>query len=287
MRQYVVFPIVFGCGLILGGFMPSRVGTLELRSKEKIWVSPGNNSIGGKPPPAPSPPPASSSVGLKISDGARFGRPTQLRVDGDFLIRESRKPFMNLPKEADCDPRAHILVINSEGHGGQQARDHINREFTKAGLVGHFHFWPAESASSKDEARAEIESDGHVLRLSHRKIYETLLYMKWACATIFEDNVRLVDDFLARLTSITVTDSIPPFDMIFWGGNRSEKETKKPELTYGLPGENPGLFAYTVSLQGALFLLENGTSWDPIRSKEQRAGRAGSYWHVVPTMAFQ
>ena len=310
MRQYIVFPIVFGLGLLFAGFMPSRVGTLGADMWEpssQILSTTEINHFGHQPAPASMLDSLNSvsSGSLKPTvtptlqnDSQELGRPTQLRVDGDFLKRESRKPFMSLPKEANCDPRAHILVINSHGQTGQQGRDHINREFTKAGLAGLFHFWPAESASSNGEA-AEIERGHELQALSHRRIYETLLYMKWACATIFEDNVRLVDDFLPRLTSIT--DSIPPFDVIFWGGS-VEKVGKKPELTYGQPGgQGPCWFAYTVSLQGALLLLQatpatlakgNDTSYQNLRKIRPHINKsphlmAGSYWTVVPTMAFK
>ena len=321
MRQYIVFPIVFGFGLLFAAFMPSGVGTpgadtwdpsSQILSTEINHSGPApasmldslkSVSFGSLKPTVTSVTSVTSVTPTFQSDGQELGRPTQLRVDGDFLKRESRKPFMSLPKEADCDPRAHILVINSHGQAGQQGRDHINQEFSKAGLAGLFHFWPAESASSNDEA-ADIERGHELQALSHRRIYETLLYMKWACATIFEDNVRLVDDFLPRLTSITVTDSIPPFDVIFWGGSVEKEVGKKPELTYGQPGgQGPCWFAYTVSLQGALLLLQatpttqttlakgNATLYQNLRKlrphvKTSPHQMAGSYWHVVPIMAF-
>lgn len=303
MRQYFLFPVVFGFGLVFSGLidalMPSWVG----------WWESGKDSkdIHSTRPTRSSNDSLSPERSETIS---REGEVTQLRVDGDFLKRESRKPFVKLPKEADCDPRSHVLVINSEGPGGQQRRDYVNREFAKAGLAGRFSFWPAESEESLAEEREGSKEGNHLLLQAkrHRKIYETLLRMKWACATIFEDNVRLVDDFFARLTSITVTESIPPFDVIFWGCNLSVDKAidgQKQELAFGQPG--PCLFAYTVSLQGAFLLLQasmaikaegeemNWTAADQnvrlirprIRSSSAFGGMVGSFWHVVPMMAFQ
>lgn len=299
MRQYFLFPVVFGFGLLFAGLidalMPSWVGWWDGKGSEDMQHSrptrPSNDSL------TPSP------LGSETSGD---GEVTQLRVDGDFLKRECRKPFVKLPKEADCDPRSHVLVVtddshvNSEGRG-QQGRDHVNREFAKAGLAGRFSFWPSEESPSE---RDRSKEGNHLLLQAkrHRKIYETLLRMKWACATIFEDNVRLVDDFFARLTSITVTESIPPFDVIFWGCNSVDKaidsiDGQKQELAFGQPG--PCLFAYTVSLQGAFLLLQamamegEAMNWTDenvrlIRPHIRSGGSmAGSFWHVVPMMAFQ
>ncbi len=302
MRQYFTLPLVFGFGLLVGGFMPFHLHSMSLQD-EKLPGKLDPVSERQLPSVKKSGIPEKTHIATKPSQNpvpatASQLRPTQLRIDGDFLKREKRRPFMSLPKEADCDPRAHILVINQEGEAGQKGRDHINQEFRKAGLSGYFHFWPAES-SGTGEVNGRLENHEFTQALSHRKIYETMLYMKWACATIFEDNVRLVDDFLTRLTSITVTESIPPFDLILWGSCNTtvEKEvphTKKPELTYGQP--DPCLVAYTVSLQGAFFLLQaaphsgeaNGTAWK-VRPHIDKSWKSmpGSYWHVVPIMAFQ
>lgn len=305
MRQYFTLPLVFGFGLLVGGFMPFHLRSMSIQENEtlpgKLDPVSETRQLPKSGIPEKSPATELSRSPVPTPPVSQL-RPTQLRIDGDFLKREKRRPFMSLPKEADCDPRAHILVINHEGEAGQKGRDHINQEFRKAGLSGYFHFWPAESSATQSRAgeiNGRLEHHEFTQALSHRKIYETMLYMKWACATIFEDNVRLVDDFLTRLTSITVTDSIPPFDLIFWGSCNTtvEKEvphTKKPELTYGQP--DPCLIAYTVSLQGALFLLQaaphsgeaNGTAWK-VRPHIDKSWKSmpGSYWHVVPSMAFQ
>ena len=105
MRQYIIFPIVFGFGLLFAGFMPSRVGTLGADTWEpssQILSTTEINHFGHEPAPA-SMLDSLNSVGsgsLKPtvtptlqSDGQELGRPTQLRVDGDFLKRESRKPL--------------------------------------------------------------------------------------------------------------------------------------------------------------------------------------------------
>ncbi|CAL1148079.1 unnamed protein product [Cladocopium goreaui] len=89
----------------------------------------------------------------------------------------------------------HLLVINLEGEGGQARRDHIYREFEKVGLEGRFRFWPAinfknSTRLAKETNRKECPCDSKVgCALSHREIYEMMLYEKWACATIFEDDV--------------------------------------------------------------------------------------------------
>lgn len=274
-----LLPITFGLGLFLGRFLPNLQQPLP---------RPPNSLEGQRTTPQPQELANLSRPVAVALESSTSRRPTQLRVEGEFLKRDSRKPFMELPLEVDCDPLEHILVVD----WGQ--RERWNLELARLGLQGAT-FWPVEVGEDLSRVQA----------LSHRRIYEEVVRQKWACATILEGNVTFRDDFKTRLMAITATNSMAPFDVIFWGwcgGERvAEKKYRstKPELTYGLPG--PCLFAYTVSLQGAFILSQANTPlrfkadevlrgpWDvKLRARVARGPKAlmGSYWHVVPMMAF-
>ena len=324
MKFYLLVLLALGFGICFGSLLPPMGNQLWARlngrddrgkqnEKPKASLQNRPEAENGENSTSPSLPglrfnlsqsPSPKVGGEGLSE--KQAHPTQLRVDGDFLKRDSRKPFMALPPEADCDPRVHVFAINAEGSEGQLGRDHIKQEFKKAGLKD-YHFWPLASDCCKSAESNESIPDHLRQALTHRKIYETMLSSKWACATIFEDNVSLADDFASRVGAITVTESIPPFDVILWGwcpppdmpegGDKSDK----PLLRYGQPG--PCLFAYTVSLQGALLLSKANT---PIRFKADEALESktweanlrprvdkspkklgGSYWHVLPMIAFK
>ncbi|CAK9022718.1 unnamed protein product [Durusdinium trenchii] len=326
MRHYFVLFLVLGFGIFVGSFLPQIVSATQLRARlsrldhdehheQKFLIAKTSQSTSTLPSENSgemskdgtegSKGKQEKLAGLVRQGGDLVDRPTQLFVDGDFLKRDRRKPFMELPPEAECDPLAHVNVLISEGSEGQQGRDRTTREIEKAGFKASVRFWPSQKPEFNQGLSKEL-----VQALGHRKIYETILLEKWACATIFEDNVTLADDFVSRVTAITVTESIPPFDVILWGwcpgkesSNLGDKSGKPqlPQLTYGQPG--PCLFAYTVSLQGALLLSQantpikfkadealNGAVWDPTvrpRVDKSRNRLGGSYWHVVPMMAFQ
>ena len=275
--RYLLLPITFGLGLFLGRFLPKlqgqtlpntlRQGTTQLKHLQEL---------------------ANLSLSIPVLEGSTSNRPTQLRVEGEFLKRDSRKAFMELPLEADCDPLEHLLVIDWGD------RERWNLELARLGLQGAT-FWPVEVGEERSQVQA----------MSHRSLYQQVVRRKWACATILEGNVTFREDFKTRIMAITATNSLPPFDAILWGwcgGERlAEKKYRstKPELTYGLPG--PCSFAYTVSLQGALVLSQANTPlrfradealrgpWDAELRARLARGRKdfmGSYWHVVPMMAF-
>ena len=206
------------------------------------------------------------------------------------------------------------LVVNLEGPGGEARRNHILREFAKKGLRNRFKFWPAVNFG-KDEGLAietnqkQCPCDPKVgCGLSHRRIYETMLAEQWACATIFEDDVTLAENFTTRIEA--AMDSIPPFDVILWGfcpggykpRHGPKDQSSVPILRYGWPGSC--VHAYTVSLSGALVLTQantpvrvppdgamDGMHWfkDKTRLHIDRSGGiiTGSYWFATPQLSWQ
>ena len=137
-----------------------------------------------------------------------------------------------------------------------------------------------------------------------------MLAEQWACATIFEDDATLAENFTTRVES--VIGSIPPFDAILWGycpgGSKPrhgpKDQTSVPILRYGWPGSCT--HAYTVSLQGALLLTQanmpvhtpsdgamDHKHWkDRTRLHGDRSGGSGSvfpasYWFATPQLSWQ
>ena len=135
-----------------------------------------------------------------------------------------------------------------------------------------------------------------------------MLAEQWACATIFEDDVTLAENFTTRIEA--AIDSIPPFDVILWGfcpGGYKPRHAPKdqssvPILSYGWPGSC--VHAYTVSLSGALVLTQantpvvvapdgamDGMHWykDKTRLHIDRSAGVitGSYWWVNPQLSWQ
>eukprot|EP00434_Breviolum_minutum_P006022 symbB.v1.2.005308.t1/scaffold283.1/size308953/9 len=240
-------------------------------------------------------------------------RPSQLRVEGDFLKRDGQEVIMDLPKVLKCDPLEHLLIINLEGEGGQARRDHIYQEFERGGLKGRFNFWPAVNFKTDERLATELGRRSCPCNaqvgcgMSHRRIYEMMLYEEWPCATIFEDDVGLATNFSERVAA--VADSIPPFDVILWGycpgGMKPRHESEDysiPKVKFGWPGAC--VHAYTVSLSGAYALTRGNTPihtppdgamdgfhhWDKSlrRYLDRSSGKlTGSYYYVQPMLAFQ
>eukprot|EP00434_Breviolum_minutum_P021127 symbB.v1.2.018640.t1/scaffold1496.1/size115469/4 len=294
MKQLLFFAMAFGVGVFVGNMLQPKTAAM----------APGMASMAV---------PELSKAEQCQDQCKELKRPTQLRLEGDFLKRDGEEVIMELPSTVKCDPLEHLLVINVEGEGGQARRDHIYREFEKGGLKGRFNFWPAvnfknSTRLAKEMGRKKCPCTSTVgCGLSHREIYEMMLYEKWACATIFEDDVGLATNFSERVAA--TTDSLPPFDVILWGfcpgGTKPRHESKDltsiPKVKYGWPGSC--VHAYTVSLQGAYLLTSANT---PVRYPPDGAmdGRhwhkdlrpyidktpgkfTGSYWYVLPMMAYQ
>ncbi|CAK9013016.1 unnamed protein product [Durusdinium trenchii] len=293
MRQLLFLTASFGLGVFIGNI-------LQPKSSEFLAT------------PLVAADASSSPINL-TEQCQELRRPTQLRLEGDFLKRDGEDVIMELPEVLKCDPLEHLLIINLEGEGGQARRDHIYSEFEKVGLKGRFKFWPAvnfknSSRLAKETKRKHCPCDSKVgCALSHREIYEMMMYEKWACATIFEDDVGLAHNFSGRVAA--TVDSLPPFDVILWGfcpgGSKPRHEsadtTSIPKVMYGWPGSC--VHAYTVSLQGAHLLTSvnspvryppdgamDGRHWGTrVRPYIDRTpGKfTGSYWYVLPMMAYQ
>ena len=238
--------------------------------------------------------------------------PVEVHEDGQFLKREG-EGILQLPTVLKCNPLEHILIINLEGQRGERRREHMKRELAKADLSGFF-FWSAVDAKTDERLSRETgrlcPCDARLANsMSHREIYETMLYERWPCATIFEDDIHLAPNFSLRV--LETVGSIPPFDVILWGHcprgikpRQFEKDVGMRPLTlsYGHPGSC--LHAYTVSLQGA-FTLAQATSpvkvpadgamdgrkhweaWVRPHINKEKGQVTGSYWYATPMVAVQ
>lgn len=326
MRYLLFSTCAFGLGVLVGNIFSSNINRSHRSSKPFLADSASQTrspTVANPVTEAVSPLTELVSPAMSASPSSETGqtqecqelrRPTQLRVDGDFLKRDGQEVIMELPKVVKCDPLEHLLVINLEGPGGQARRDHIYEEFERGGLKGRFKFWPAVNFQNnerlaKETGKKECPCDPKVgCALSHREIYEMMLYEKWPCATIFEDDVGLATNFSERVAA--VTDSLLPFDVVLWGfcpggakpRHESPDKASIPKVKYGWPGSC--VHAYTVSLQGAYVLTAANTPvitppdgamdgmhhWrKEVRTHIDRsAGKyTGSYWYVDPMLAFQ
>eukprot|EP00439_Symbiodinium_sp_Y106_P023234 s47_g2.t2 len=290
--------------IILGALFSSYVPDLHgsqtgLSSTDKIMIS----KAGAVRSTAPSAPGFLSGGGLLAA-----------AEDVEFAQPISHDVTLDIPPVFKCNPFDHTLVVNLEGPGGEARRNHILREFGKKGLRGRFKFWPAVNFGTDEQLAQETglkkcPCDAKKgCALSHRRIYETMLAEQWACATIFEDDVTLAENFTSRIES--AIDSIPPFDVILWGfcpGGAKPRHGPKdqssvPILRYGWPGSC--VHAYTVSLQGALMLTQantpvqtppdgamDGMHWfrDRTMLHIDRSGGVitGSYWFATPQLSWQ
>eukprot|EP00435_Cladocopium_sp_Y103_P011917 s3941_g3.t1 len=328
MRYLLFSTCAFGLGVLVGNIFSSNINRSHRSSKPFLADSASQtrsptvvpNPVTEAVSPlielvSPAMPASQSSETTgETQECQELRRPTQLRMDGDFLKRDGQEVIMELPKVVKCDPLEHLLVINLEGPGGQARRDHIYKEFERGGLKGRFKFWPAVNFQdnerlAKETGKKQCPCDPKVgCALSHREIYEMMLYEKWPCATIFEDDVGLATNFSERVAA--VADSLPPFDVVLWGfcpggakpRHESPDKTSIPKVKYGWPGSC--VHAYTVSLQGAYVLTAANTPvitppdgamdgmhhWRmEVRTHIDRsAGKfTGSYWYVDPMLAFQ
>lgn len=246
------------------------------------------------PPPAPACPapacPAPAPAPLCPSQG---------QVDS-----KGRLPFL-------CDPFEHMFIINLVGDAGKARREHAMKELTKAGLVGKVQFFPAVDAKTDVELGKETNqvcpcNSQFALALSHRRIYEKILEERWPCATIFEDDFSLADNFFERFRKATV--DLPPFDTLQLGHCLSGAkpgppgdQKSIPKIKYGWPGAC--LHATVVSMQGAYLLKAANTPVhvpaDGAMAREhQPAGLRGqldsapgtlqgSYWYTDPQLSWQ
>ena len=132
------------------------------------------------------------------------------------------------------------------------------------GVKGHLRNFGTDEQLAQETGKKKCPCDPKKgCALSHRRIYETMLAEQWACATIFEDDVTLAENFTARIEA--TIDSIPPFDVILWGfcpgGSKPrhgpKDQSSVPILRYGWPGSC--VHAYTVSLSGALVMTQANT----------------------------
>ena len=153
-------------------------------------------------------------------------------------------------------------------------------------------------------------NDPHLANtLTHRQIMEHVVQKRLPCATIYEDDFALVNNFKERLRK--ATRNLPPFDEIHLGycpgGAKPQSPPKDqstaPIIKYGWPG--PCAHAYIISLQGAWFVSTNQRPvrnpadgvWDPRAMKGYPNDRStldhkhgalpGSYWYLHPMLSWQ
>jgi len=298
-RVIVLFSLAVIAGVLCTSYLPDLQGLQsELGVSDRVFTAAGFVSSG-----------ASAAAGL-LSGTGLLSQPD----DVEFAQPVDHEVELDVPPVHRCNPFDHVLVVNLEGPGGEARRNHILREFGKKGLRGRFKFWPAVNFGTDEGLAAETGKkkcpcDPKVgCGLSHRRIYETMLAEQWACATIFEDDVTLADNFTTRIES--AIDSIPPFDVILWGfcpggykpRHGPKDQSSVPILRYGWPGSC--VHAYTVSLSGALVLTQantpavvppdgamDGMHWykDKTRLHVDRSGGVitGSYWFATPQLSWQ
>eukprot|EP00913_Durusdinium_trenchii_P009689 g9105.t1 len=193
MRQLLFLTASFGLGVFIGNILqPKSLGGQPTGDLD-VTLCRFNMSSEFLATPLVAADASSSPINL-TEQCQELRRPTQLRLEGDFLKRDGEDVIMELPEV--------LKIINLEGEGGQARRDHIYSEFEK----------------------------------------EMMMYEKWACATIFEDDVGLAHNFSGRVAA--TVDSLPPFDVILWGfcpgGSKPRHEsadtTSIPKVMYGWPG---------------------------------------------------
>ncbi|CAK9045637.1 unnamed protein product [Durusdinium trenchii] len=329
MRQVLGLLLVFGLGILVGNFFQPQAkyallgSFLQIQDTVSLQMPRGSRTQFLQPDVSTATP-SLATPSLAVQQALTMPppppahaeeRPTQLRVDGEFLKRDGREVILELPPVLDCDPMKHLLVINLEGDRGKARREHVKKEFENANLTGRFLFWSAANALTdqrlaNETGKKKCPCDSKLSNsLSHREIYEMMLYERWPCATIFEDDVRLAPNFSLRVAE--TVGSIPPFDVILWGhcpGGSKPRTFHKDAgqspttLSYGWPGSC--LHAYTVSLQGAFTLTQAAT---PVRVPadgvmdgmhhwgnrvrphidKARGKFTGSYWYASPMIAIQ
>lgn len=194
---------------------------------------------------------------------------------GSFLER-ARHVSLQVPKPFHCDPFDHVLAINLEDARGQGRREHMMREFEKAGIK-KYNFFPAVDYKKDSQLKRELELIPGLCQnpgrchntlgcaMSHRRVYEKIVAEKWPCAMVFEDDAGLSNNFSGRLAEMA-SGGMPPFDIIFTGWCHGTKESKMtpakdqtsvPELLNGWPGMC--IHAYIVSIYGALMMSQANT----------------------------
>mmetsp|Transcript_58105 Transcript_58105/g.136216 ORF Transcript_58105/g.136216 Transcript_58105/m.136216 type:complete len:337 (+) Transcript_58105:50-1060(+) len=294
-----------------------RLPNLQLpRASALEFFSSGTRAASSIPDSFPSVASLSTQMTKAASAAEGFLFSRQTAPDGvEFLQPVGHEIQLDIPQVHKCNPLDRMLVINLEGPGGLARRRHIIREFNRSGLGGRFKFWPAVNFGEDEDLAKELGKKKcpcdakKGCGLSHRRIYETMLAEKWACATIFEDDVTLADNFAKRLQALVDSDSIPPFDTLQLGYCPGGSKMRHPprdqtsvRLRYGWPGSC--VHAYVVSLQGALMLTQantpvavppdgamDGMHWhkDRTRLRVDRSSGVitGSYWFVEPQMSWQ
>eukprot|EP00930_Biecheleria_cincta_P059395 TRINITY_DN4513_c0_g1_i1.p1 TRINITY_DN4513_c0_g1~~TRINITY_DN4513_c0_g1_i1.p1 ORF type:complete len:717 (+),score=109.10 TRINITY_DN4513_c0_g1_i1:79-2229(+) len=238
-----------------------------------------------------------------------FGTPTiQAGSDGSpqaFLCRPLEQPH---------------FIINVPGESGRKRREHATWQMKKAG-ISNFVFWPAVDAADKSDSSPCAQeqkiyggggcvNDPHLANtLTHRQIMEHVVQTKLPCATIYEDDFTLANNFKERFGK--TTRNLPPFDEIQLGycpsGGKPQSpptdQSTAPIIKYGWPG--PCAHAYIISLQGAWFFSTNHRPvrkpadgvWDPRAMKGYPNDRStldhkpgalpGSYWYLHPMLSWQ
>jgi len=235
-------------------------------------------------------------------------------VDEEEVATKVPAPFY-------CDPFEHVLVINLEDDRGIGRRKHMMQQFKKAGIK-KYNFFPAVDFKEDLQLKRELKRIRglcqnparchHTLgcAMSHRRVYEKILYENWPCAMVFEDDAALSENFSQRIVEMT-SGGLPPFDITLMGWCAGSKESKKkpatdqssvPQMKNGWPGMC--IHAYIISIYGALMMAQGNTPIDitpdavldgvhhhmnrtRTHLSRKQGSLQGSYWFTKPLLSWQ